>query len=467
MGERGLVSNGCHALWALGVLSMVAGCGGSTTSGATCGPGTVLTGKVCLPAPSGNDGSAGGNPDGTASEAVPDATVPDGALPDGALADVLDSAMSIHGSDEEPESGLLLDAGEDGADGSIRSSADSAGDVAAEAQPDSASQGEAGPYMIGAAPNCTGATDVTNATLVPIEGGLSEVRIDPCHLHVYATNSMANRVEDFSVAAGALEAPIPVGSDPRGFDITPDGARLYVANSGGTNVSAVDLATHREIEKIEFTSSFSGDTPLSIAIAKNGKAFFSTTFAGSGFGGRMMTFDLASEVVTQAQGFFINGTTTEATILSSSADHSTIGVVAGDISSAPVFVYTTATGNFSPEHDLNGFVSEVAVSPDGSLLLVDGSYVFDTKLNLLGTIPGAATAWATFGTSSAVAYRAATDHVDVLDTTTFLIIGSIPVTADTMTGAGFGSTVGNLAASSDGRFLAIVTDNGLTMVPVP
>jgi hypothetical protein len=41
------------------------------------------------------------------------------------------------------------------------------------------------------------------------------------------------------------------------------------------------------------------------------------------------------------------------------------------------------------------------------------------------------------------------------------------VAADTMTSVGFGSTVGNIAASSDGRFLAIVTDNGLTMVPVP
>jgi YVTN family beta-propeller protein len=462
MGEGGFVSHGDHALWAMGVLFMMAGCGGHTTSGVTCGPGTVLAGEVCLPAPSGNDGSAGVNPDGMAQEAGPDgmtpeagpdATVPDGgALPDGAVSDA-------------PAS--LLDAGEDVTDGSTGSTADSAGDVAAQAQPDSASQGEAGPYTIGPAPNCAGATDVTSATLVPIEGGLSEVRIDPCHLHVYATNSMGNRVEDFSVVAGALEAPIPVGSDPHGLDITPDGARLYVANTGGTNVSAVDLATRREIEKIEFTSNFSGDTPLSIAIAKNGKAFFSTTFSGSGFGGRMMTFDLASEVVTQAPGFYSNGTTTEATMLTSSADHSTIGVVAGDISSAPVFVYTTATGNFSPEHDLNGFVSEVAVSPDGSLLLVDGSYVLDDKLNLLGTIPGAATAWATFGASSAIAYRSATDHVDVLDTATFLVSGSIPVTADTMTGVGFGSTVGNLAASSDGRFLAIVTDNGLTMVPVP
>src|SRR5580658_2618128 len=72
MGEGGFVSPGDHALWAMGVLFMMAGCGGHTTSGVTCGPGTVLAGEVCLPAPSGNDGSAGVNPDGMAQEAGPD-----------------------------------------------------------------------------------------------------------------------------------------------------------------------------------------------------------------------------------------------------------------------------------------------------------------------------------------------------------------------------------------------------------
>jgi hypothetical protein len=59
-----------------------------------------------------------------ASEAVPDATVPDGALSDGAVSDA---------------PALLVDAGEDVADGSTGSTADSADDVAAEAQADSAS----------------------------------------------------------------------------------------------------------------------------------------------------------------------------------------------------------------------------------------------------------------------------------------------------------------------------------------
>ena len=137
-----------------------------------------------------------------------------------------------------------------------------------------------------------------------------------------------------------------------------------------------------------------------------------------------------------------------------------------DISSAPVFVYQASTDQFSKEHDLNGFVSRVAVSADGTLLLVDGRYVLDDALNLLGTIPGSATPYAAFGPSSAVAYRTASDHIDVLDTSHFLVTGSISVTADTMQGTA-GSNVGNLAASPDGRWLAAISDHGVVLIPVP
>jgi YVTN family beta-propeller protein len=297
---------------------------------------------------------------------------------------------------------------------------------------------------------------------------LLDIVIAPCNTHIYVSDEAANCIDDYSVAAATTETPIPVGSAPNGFDITPDGRRLYVANRGGTNISVVDLGTRQELKKLSFTSNFSGDTPLSLAIAVNNQAFFSTTFAGSGFGGRMMNLDLTTEVITQQTDFFVGGTTTEATELKASADHSVVAAVAGDISSAPVFVYTTATNKFSAEHDLNGFVSEVAVSADGGLILVNGTYVLDDSLNLLGTIAGSegATEWAAFGPSGSVAYRSAGDHIDILDPVHFLVTGSIPVTADTMQG-GLESNVGNLAVSSDGHWLAVISDHGITIVDIP
>jgi YVTN family beta-propeller protein len=311
---------------------------------------------------------------------------------------------------------------------------------------------------------CATAPGASPQGRVILVGGLRELVVDGPGAHLYVSNDTDNRIEDVSIAACTAISPIGVGSSPEGFDITPDGKQLYVANKGGTNVSVVDLATRQELKKIFFTSNVSGDTPLSLAIANSGKAFFSTTFAGSGFGGRLMSIDLATGGVTQENSFFVDGTTTEATVLRASADHSVIGAVAGDISSAPVFIYTAAADTFKPEHDLNGFVSRVVVSPDGSMLLVDGTYVLDDDLNLLGKIPGATTAWAAFGGSSNVAYRAGAGHIDVLDTVHFNVTGTIPVTADTMANMDGSRNIGNMVASRDGHWLAVITDRGITFV---
>ena len=413
------------------------GCGGSPLT-LTCGPGTVRDGSVCLPAPADGvpkDGSATADGPARRGDAAEDVAP-----------SAPDAGAEVGSADLPGDKGLDAEGG--------------AGDARAEA----GTANDAGSDATALDGSCASAPDIASPGLITLAGGLRELLIDACHAHVYVSNDVGNRIEDVSVAAGTVQAPIPVGSSPEGFDITPDGARLYVANRGGTNVSVVDLATRAELKKISFVSNFSGDTPLSLAIANNGKAFFSTTFAGSGFGGRVMSLDLATEAVTQENSFFVSGTTTEATILHSSFDHSVIGAVAGDISSAPVFVYTAAAGTFKPEHDLNGFVSRVVVSADGSLLLVDGTFVLDDDLSLVGTIPGATTAWAAFGPSSGVAYRAAGDHIEVLDTAHFLVTGSIPVTADTMTGTDDSRNLGNLAVSSNGHWIVIVTDKGLTFV---
>ena len=38
--------------------------------------------------------------------------------------------------------------------------------------------------------------------------------------------------------------PIPVGREPFGVDVTPDGNHAYVANAGSNNVSVIDTATN-------------------------------------------------------------------------------------------------------------------------------------------------------------------------------------------------------------------------------
>jgi YVTN family beta-propeller protein len=326
---------------------------------------------------------------------------------------------------------------------------------------------EAGPETTPIAAACTPGPGIQlqGQAEVPLAGDLRELVIDDCRGRVYVTNDTDNRVEVVDVGTQTALAPISVGSIPRGLDMTPDGARLYVANKGGTNISVVDLAAHNEVKKISFVPESSGETPLSLAISKNGLAFFSTTFDGSGYGAHVMRLDLATEKVVVEPSFSDGGPTTEATVLRANVDHSVIGAVAGDVSSAPVFVYTAAENKFKPEHDLQGFVNRAAVSPDGKML-VDGSYVLDADLNLLGTIKDASSPWAAFSATSDLAYRTSSNAVQILDTKRFVVTSSIALSASTTDTATQFNGIGNLAVSADGRWLAMITDHGLTLVPL-
>jgi YVTN family beta-propeller protein len=45
-------------------------------------------------------------------------------------------------------------------------------------------------------------------------------------------------------------AGVKVGDHPDWLTFTPDSKRIYVANAGSNSVSAVDIATHKEVARI-------------------------------------------------------------------------------------------------------------------------------------------------------------------------------------------------------------------------
>ncbi len=72
--------------------------------------------------------------------------------------------------------------------------------------------------------------------------------------HAYVSNPDYNRIEVVSLATGALEAPIPVGSRPGSLDLDADGTMLYVAGRGAEELFVVDLARRREVRRITVPS---------------------------------------------------------------------------------------------------------------------------------------------------------------------------------------------------------------------
>ena len=88
----------------------------------------------------------------------------------------------------------------------------------------------------------------TGGTIVPVDigattTGLTDIVEDTARQRIYIANPALNRVEVFDMQQKAFLSPINVGQLPRSMAFGADGNSLYVANSGGENLSLVHLNT--------------------------------------------------------------------------------------------------------------------------------------------------------------------------------------------------------------------------------
>ncbi|HET7721760.1 MAG TPA: hypothetical protein VFK43_17455 [Acidimicrobiales bacterium] len=283
----------------------------------------------------------------------------------------------------------------------------------------------------------------------------SDVVVDPTSTYAFISNTGQNQVEVLRLADGVFEAPIFVGSQPMGLDLTPAGDRLYVALRGSAFVSVVDVPARTELRRIPVPSGFMADRPYSIAVLANGKALLTTTFDGSGFGANMYQIDLATDAVTPRSDFWFSGSTTEYTSLRSSGDHQSAVITAGDISSGPVFRYDAPTDTFSPEVDTAGFTSAISTNADGTVTLLSNGMVFDRDMRLLGTVSGCGGNGVAVNAAGTIGYGLTSSGVGVCDLARFQVTKFFPVSSP---------AVGRMAVSPDGRYLVGVAGDGVVLV---
>ncbi len=117
--------------------------------------------------------------------------------------------------------------------------------------------------------------------LIPVQTAISpnealtDMVADATRNRLYISNSGMNRVEVFDTRAKRFLAPIKVGQLPRSLAMSPDGATLYVGNSGGESISIIDLDQLRVTGRVKFPAiPFNGATavisPSLLAVTQNG-----------------------------------------------------------------------------------------------------------------------------------------------------------------------------------------------------
>jgi len=84
-------------------------------------------------------------------------------------------------------------------------------------------------------------------------------------------------VNDLSASADYVLARIPVGHNPRGVLLSPDGKRLYVANRLDDNIAVIDTATEKVVSTIDLGGPGNAD-----ALRRGERLFYTADFAFQG-----------------------------------------------------------------------------------------------------------------------------------------------------------------------------------------
>jgi YVTN family beta-propeller protein len=95
--------------------------------------------------------------------------------------------------------------------------------------------------------------------------------------NAYITNNGANTVSVIDTATNRVTATVPVGSEPAGVAVTPDGSKVFVANLDSNTVSVIDTATNGVTATVPV-----GSAPEGVAVTPDGsKVFVANLFSNT------------------------------------------------------------------------------------------------------------------------------------------------------------------------------------------
>ncbi len=318
---------------------------------------------------------------------------------------------------------------------------------------------------------CGGANGAFFAPL--FDGAVTRLLFDDSCQQVFGLNTSKNRIEVLSLATRTYESPIPVGLDPRAFDLSPDGLLLYVADTGSNDVRVFDTLTHAEVRRIDVA--FNGicglSSPMSLATASNGLVFIAVG-QDQCSASNLVQLDPSTGLVTDRTDF-PPGYQEARLELAHSRDHSVL--VAGSLT---VLSRYTVAGDSWEQQSVNdaGPFYIVDLDETGENIFVNNYYhnlLFDGRLNLNATMPGRygccddVDAGAAISRSGTAGYHVTSGGLEILDLTKYLPQATI-VLSDTVSNSGYGLGLPRrVRLSPDDTLAAVITNHGINVVAIP
>jgi YVTN family beta-propeller protein len=269
---------------------------------------------------------------------------------------------------------------------------------------------------------------------IPVGVRPGGIDVSPDGTRAYVCNSGENTLSVIDTATHWLLTKIPVGKYPRNAAISPDGTRAYVCNWDENTLSVIDTATHRVLTSIPV-----GNYPADVAINPDGTRVYVSIHSSN----TVSVIDTATDLVLTSVPV---GSAPLGVAGSPNGTRAYVCNSAGNT----VSVIDTATDLVLMSIPVGNYPFEVAISPDGTRAYVSNGIgntlsVIDTAAGRVlmsipvGTLPYGV-AISPDGTRAYVS-NVDSNTVSVIDTATNQVLTNIPV----------GSRPHGLAVSPDGN----------------
>lgn len=199
--------------------------------------------------------------------------------------------------------------------------------------------------------------------------------------------SSGGRLLRYQLSTKSFLAPIYLGGELKGLDISPDGRTLAVANSQIDDaknwIHLVDLSS-LAVRKIKFTRIFDEGGTFSVAYTRDGRLLVSSSYFGW-IGAPLRRYDPVSQSVMTV------GSVHRDSMLRSSADGSVVALASNDTSSGAFGKYMVSSGTVREDGDTGWMNFDVGVSRDARFYAVStygGTYIAGKSLAPTGTVIG-------------------------------------------------------------------------------
>lgn len=252
----------------------------------------------------------------------------------------------------------------------------------------------------------------------------------------YVSNSSSNSVSVVDRDTQMTIATIPVGTNPEGLVLTPDGAFVYVANGGNNNVSVISTQTMSVVHTVNV-----GASPGAVAITPDGKHVYVACFGSSTIS--VIDTTLNPPAVTATIPSIISGQ-----FIAFTPNGATAYVAA----STRVYVIDTSS-NMVTHTFTSGFTNASVVAISGNLAYVNETNAIMTVINTQSLMVGPTFSGFATPRGIAISPDGKTLYVGNLTASTVSVVNTTtnpPSIVHTITGLHFPT---GIALTSDGAKL--------------